>query len=251
MSRPKILLVDDDRLFLELEKDFLKQSAVMVYTAADGREALDSLKMVRPDLIFMDLHMPEVDGATCCKVLKTDPHLSSIPVVMVSVAGHESDLERCRAAGCDGILTKPIRREEFLAFGHQFLRNIDEIELRVPCRSQVVFTVNGRAHYGMSADLSSCGIFVAFKGEIMVDDHVRLSFLLREGSELIEAVGRVAWINGGAHLLKPALPQGFGVEFTKISPEAVGLIREYMNEAAGKNPQRRIEEAYFVKDSFF
>ena len=58
----KILLVDDNRMFLELEKEFLKQSAVIVYTAADGREALDLLGMVRPDLIFMDLHMPEIEA---------------------------------------------------------------------------------------------------------------------------------------------------------------------------------------------
>src|SRR6516225_4037411 len=137
MARPKILLVDDDRLFLEMEKDFLRQSAVMVYTAADGREALDLLKTVRPDLIFMDLLMPEIDGATCCGILKSDPHLSSIPVVIVSVAGLEDDFARCRAAGCDGILNKPIKRDEFLAFGHRFLNNIDEIELRIPCRTLV------------------------------------------------------------------------------------------------------------------
>ena len=251
MARPKIHLVDDDRLFLEMEKDFLKQSAVMVYTAVDGREALDLLMVVRPDLIFMDLLMPEIDGAACCGILKSDPHLSSIPVVMVSVAGMEDELERCRASGCDAILNKPIKRDEFLALGHRFLANIDKIELRIPCRTLMVFKVNGSTSYGVSADLSAHGIFVAFKGKIMVDDHVRLSFQLHEGSGVIEAAGRVAWINGGQQICKPALPEGFGVEFTRIPPDAVRLISEYIEAVATKNPQKRIEEAYFVKEAFF
>src|SRR5512144_2241892 len=94
MARPKILLVDDSRLFIEMEKEFLQPCAVMIYTARDGREALELVRMVRPDLIYMDLHMPEMDGAECCAALKADPDMKCIPVVMVVTMEQDDDLLR-------------------------------------------------------------------------------------------------------------------------------------------------------------
>src|SRR5512146_2027805 len=99
MARPKILLVDDNRLFLEMEKEFLQPCAVMIYTARDGREALELVRMVRRDLIFMDLQMPETDGAECCAILKGDPDMKGIPVVMVVTTERDDDMLRCRRAG--------------------------------------------------------------------------------------------------------------------------------------------------------
>src|SRR5512133_2862778 len=98
MSRPKILLVDDNRLFLEMEKEFLQPCAVKIYTARTGREALEVVRLVLPDLVFMDLHMPEMDGASCCTAIKAEPDLRSVPVVMIVTAENEDDLERCRRA---------------------------------------------------------------------------------------------------------------------------------------------------------
>ncbi|MBI1920401.1 MAG: response regulator [Geobacter sp.] len=250
MARPRLLLVDDNRVSLELAKEFFKQSAVRIYTAMNGREVLDLVNVVRPDLIFMDLHMPVMDGAACCAALKSDPDLFSIPIVMLTIASNEGDLARCRTAGCDAILSKPINRRMLLDCGLRFLPNIGEIDLRIPCVTQVVFKMGNDAGYGTSADLSTNGIFVTFNGEVEMEDRLSLTFSLPENEHApIEAVGRVAWINRGMSRLKPTLPEGFGVEFLDMSRDSAALIRGFMEQDKTES-FKRIENAYIAQGMF-
>lgn len=231
MPRPTILLVDDTKLFLALEKEHLKQSDVAILTAANGREALDVARARRPDLIYMDMNMPEMDGPSCCAALKADPALSSIPVIMVTTAGKEEDVARCRDAGCDGFLTKPIDRRRFLEEGRRLLPQIDRREKRVPCRTKVLFRVNGENLYGTCEDLSTRGIYIAYDGEVKEEEKVEVSFLVSGRSDdLVEAWGRVAWLNNGPSRRAQDLPQGFGVEFLAITEEALQRIRRFIGE---------------------
>jgi len=121
MSFPRILLVDDVRLFLELEKSFLHLAQVELLTAANGEEALAIIRRERPDLVFLDLYMPVLDGAACCAAIKGDPELSATPVVMVTTGGKPDEVEQCRTAGCDGLLTKPLDRSAFLDMVSRFI----------------------------------------------------------------------------------------------------------------------------------
>src|ERR1039457_2919395 len=91
MNTPKILLVDDTKLFLKLEQEYLKHLAVTVLTAENGIEALEIARSQNPDLIFMDINMPVMDGVSCCAAIKADPGLRSIPVVMVTTKGMRSE----------------------------------------------------------------------------------------------------------------------------------------------------------------
>ena len=121
MSLPRILLVDDVRLFLELEKSFLHLAQVKILTAANGEEALAVVRRERPDLVFLDLYMPVLDGLTCCAAIKGDPEISATPVIMVTTGGKHEEVEQCRAAGCDGLLTKPVDRSAFLDMVSRFI----------------------------------------------------------------------------------------------------------------------------------
>ena len=71
-----ILLVDDAKFFLELEKQFLKNTPATLLTASSGKEALEIAKESRPSLVFMDVDMPEMDGLDCCRQFKADPFLN-------------------------------------------------------------------------------------------------------------------------------------------------------------------------------
>jgi len=240
MARPKILLVDDSRHFIEMEKAFLKECAVMIYTATSGAEALEILSLVKPDVVFLDLYMPGMDGAECCAALKADPDLRSVPVVIVTSSDTREDRDRCLSAGCDGLISKPVNRKAFLEYGHRFLSNIDVIELRVPCRTAVMMQIGEECMYGTAANVSTHGLFVVSAAELEIDDRVMLSFLLPgDSGGVIEAAGRVAWINNG---LKQTLPEGFGIEFLQIAPDSVEMIRKFMDGA--DDPLRHVEEAY-------
>jgi CheY-like chemotaxis protein len=227
MATPKILLVDDTKLFLKLEKEYLKQSSVVVLTAENGRQALEIARRDRPDMIFMDLNMPEMDGAQCCKAIKADPELSSIPVVLVTTAGMDEPVDR---AGCDGFLTKPIDRKAFLEMGRKFLSHIDRRERRVPARLKVLFKINERENsYGMCVDFSARGLYIEWNGDVNVDDKIEVSMLVSGNSaDLVEAWGRVSWVNAGAARRKQKLPAGFGVEFLSVPEDSLALIRKFL-----------------------
>ncbi|HET6418584.1 MAG TPA: response regulator [Geobacteraceae bacterium] len=229
MPTPKILLVDDTRLFLELEKSFLKLSPVHVLTATNGIDALEICRNERPDLIYMDLHMPQMDGALCCAVLKGDPALRSIPVIMVTSAGKDEDVRLCSEAGCDDFLTKPVNRKEFLEKGRRFLNRIDRREIRVECRTPVKFKAHNVHFSGVSADISSGGIFVAADIDIEPKTAVELAFEIPEtGCPLQGIRGKVAWRNCAKSLSKPDLPPGFGVEFIELPKEAAEIINSFV-----------------------
>jgi two-component system, OmpR family, alkaline phosphatase synthesis response regulator PhoP len=104
----KVLIVDDVNMFLELERDYLQLSAVNILTANDGKEALRICRSERPTLVFMDLHMPVMDGAESCRAIKKDSQLRDTQVVLITSESNQADRTLCIDAGCDDFLTKPL-----------------------------------------------------------------------------------------------------------------------------------------------
>ena len=229
MERPKILLVDDVNLILELEKSFVKHLAVDILVARNGEEALDVIRQNRPDLIFMDLNMPVMDGSACCSILKIDPEFSSIPIVMVTTAGRPEDEELCRKAGCDDFVTKPINGATFLEKTRAFLANFERRRQRMPYTITVEFLKDGELKTGQTADISSGGLFMATPDGEAPTDPVYLSFPLPGKDTLpIMAKGRVAWENTADNPRKTDYPPGFGIEFTSIDPFAASFIEAFI-----------------------
>lgn len=235
MSTPKILLVDDTKLFIELEKNFLKFSTVHILTASSGEEALEIVMKEPPDLIFMDINMPGMGGLACCSILKANKDLSSIPVVMVSSCGKEEDLEACRNAGCNDILNKPIDRRLFLEKARSFINTIDRRDIRVAYEAPVTFSLDGVARTGFSVDLSCGGIYVTETTPVEERRTVTLEIKLPNTAErTFNAEGIVAWTNGQGKRRKLTLPPGFGVEFTRIPEEANTAIKAFIEGTRGR-----------------
>jgi two-component system, cell cycle response regulator DivK len=106
-SSPLVLVVDDFQDNREMFAEYLVFSGFRVAEAATGREALDRAFELIPDLILMDLSLPEIDGWEATRHLKNDPRTNRIPIVALTghtLAGHSRD---ARDAGCDAFLTKP------------------------------------------------------------------------------------------------------------------------------------------------
>lgn len=231
MPKPKILLVDDVQLILELEKSFLKNLPVSILTARNGQEALELIRQERPDLVYMDMNMPVMDGPTCCAAIKSDPDIGATPVIMVTTAGQQGDEALCRRAGCDDFMTKPIDRREFLDKGRRLIAAIDRREHRVACNAPVLVTNGDDAVPGVSADLGAGGVYVATDLPVAADNPVELTFVVPgEEPRQVSATGRVAWENSADSRKKPSLPIGFGVGFTEIDPAAASFIEAFVDE---------------------
>lgn len=221
----KILLVDDVRLLLELQKRFLASSPVQILTAHDGLEALEVARRELPQLIVMDKYMPNMDGLSCCREIKGDPDLRHIPVVMVSNAVHDEEIEEFRTMGVDAYLSKPIAGKQFLSTIRRYVPSVERRSPRVPCRVSVQLTAGGVSHAGLSEDIGTGGMYVATFHPFSRGDELSLSFVLPGGSVPIEARGRVAWVNGGDPPVKPSLPPGIGIEFIEITGSGMTLVR--------------------------
>jgi len=248
VPRAKILLVDDLEFFLEVEKDYLKQTPATIYTARNGEEALQIAARERPDLIFMDLNMPVMDGITCCRHLKADPVLKTIPVIMVIACSEEGDALKCRDAGCQEVLIKPVPRRDFLAFGNRYLFNIDRREKRLSLGTRVRCQTGRGDFEALSVDLSQSGIYLKSRQAVTPGESVTISFDLPGGSPSVKGVqGRVAWLNQEFPRRNPSMPAGFGVEFLLINPESANALRLFLESGAWRL-QTAVEEPSHDKE---
>lgn len=227
--RPKILLVDDVTMFLELQKMFLKLSSVRILTACDGVEALRIAREEIPSLIFMDMHMPNMGGAECCARIKADPVLRSIPVVMITSEGKEDEKAICFDSGCDGFMTKPIDRVKYLEMARKFLPTVDRRETRLPYRAKVKFRAFGLTLSGEIRDISSHGVYIATDYEVAAGTSIDLVFPMQdETGAAVQGRGRIAWVNSGNERKKQLFPAGFGVELTAVTEESKRLLNDFI-----------------------
>jgi CheY-like chemotaxis protein len=110
-----ILLVDDTETMLMFERTMLKGSGFLIRVAHNGNQALEEVQKARPDLILLDIMMPELDGIETCRRLKGDAGTNTIPVVMVTTKGEPEMVEKAFQAGCNDYITKPLDKMELLA----------------------------------------------------------------------------------------------------------------------------------------
>jgi two-component system, cell cycle response regulator DivK len=118
---PRVLIVEDNALNLKLLHDVLEAHGYGTLATGEGAAALDLARDERPDLILLDLQLPDMSGYEVVRRLKCDERTRAIPVLAVTAFAMKGDEERALDSGCDGYVTKPIRLQEFLDLVRQFL----------------------------------------------------------------------------------------------------------------------------------
>lgn len=109
----RILLVDDEPDLLELLRVNLDQAGYEIETAEAGREALACLRRSRPDLVVLDLMLPDMSGTEICRQIRADPNLSDLPIIMLTAKADELDRVVGLELGADDYVTKPFSPREF------------------------------------------------------------------------------------------------------------------------------------------
>ena|SRR5215213_3521202 len=114
MSKGRILIVEDNMDNYELVRFILERAGYDVFLAVNGRDGVAAARLQKPDLILMDLTMPEMDGWLAAEKLKANEITKSIPLYALSAHTLPSDRKRALEAGCDGYVSKPIHMAGFL-----------------------------------------------------------------------------------------------------------------------------------------
>lgn len=110
----KILIVEDNELNMKLFNDLLESKGYEVIQTRNGMDALDLASQHKPDLILMDIQLPEVSGLDVTRWIKEDEALARIPVIAVTAFAMKGDEERIRQGGCEAYISKPISVATFL-----------------------------------------------------------------------------------------------------------------------------------------
>jgi len=115
MSKEKILVVDDEKDIVELLRYNLEKEGYKISSAFSGEECLEYIKIKFPDLILLDLMLPEIDGLDVCKILRSNSRTSNIPIIMLTAKGEETDIVLGLELGADDYIAKPFKIRELLA----------------------------------------------------------------------------------------------------------------------------------------
>ena len=110
----KILVVEDNELNMKLFHDLLESQGYDILQTQEGMSALKIAREEVPDLILMDIQLPEVSGMEVAKWIKEDENLNHIPIIAVTAFAMKGDEEKIRDGGCDGYIAKPISVSSFL-----------------------------------------------------------------------------------------------------------------------------------------
>ena len=117
----KVLIVEDNDLNMKLFNDLLEAHGYWTLQTKDGVEALRMARQHRPDLILMDIQLPEVSGLEVTKWLKEDDELRTIPVIAVTAFAMKGDEQKIRDGGCEAYIAKPISVASFMRTVERFL----------------------------------------------------------------------------------------------------------------------------------
>ena len=122
LPQSTVLIVDDNPQNVELLQAFLESLPVKIVTAADGLDALQKVADHHPDLVLLDIMMPQMSGFQVCRRLKSDPKTRDIQVLMVTALNELGDIEQANEVGTDDFVSKPVNKIELLTRVKSLLR---------------------------------------------------------------------------------------------------------------------------------
>ncbi len=178
----RILIVDDEPLNIEVFKDAFRKWPLEIRDSASGLEALELLREWTPDLAVLDVMMPEMDGLQLCRKLKEDPHLSQIPVMMLTARSGNGDIIRGFEAGADDYATKPFVRQVLEARVQALLRAKTNQDALRRSEQQMAAFVATVAH-----DLKS-----PLSAQIGLTEALKYDMQAPEAADLVQRISRNA-----------------------------------------------------------
>jgi DNA-binding response OmpR family regulator len=224
-----VLVVDDERNIVQLARLYLNNEGFHVEAAYDGRQALEKARTVRPDLIILDIMMPEVDGLTVCKELRKS---SNVPIIILTARGDDVDRVVGLEIGADDYVTKPFNPRELVARVKAVLRRsreeprpqevLEADGLRLDVASREV-TIDGRAVTLRAKEFDLLAAFLRHQG-VVLDRERLLSMVWGSDyfgdSRTIDV--HVAWLRDKLEGSRVQIQTVWGVGYKLVVSEGAG-----------------------------
>ena len=224
MVNKRILLVDDVKLFLQLGKTMLTRKNMIVDTANSPAEALQKTVQTSPDLIFLDLYMPDMNGDEVCRKLKRNPRTANIPVVILTSESDEKIMSSCFEAGCDDFITKPVRMEVLQNVLERHLkerpRRHERAAVNIPCE----LNREEETRDAILLSLSPYGAFVQMTPLPFPETVYTLAFNLPGIAEPVRVDALPRW----NRKITEDTPEGSGFEFQNIGEDQFRRIGRFV-----------------------
>jgi len=232
-AKLRILLADDSMFFRSIESKFLQKAPVEILEAQNCTDVHAIIRNERPALIYMSFTLPAEGGDDCCRKIKNDPALSSIPIVMVCDQSAEKQPEAAQRSGCDAYLVKPLDRHSFLQVGRKFLAGIREH--RQPSFFRLTFAFGGEDFTGKCLDISGGGMFIETPTDVPAGTLINMQFKLPDGPVAsIICSGEVTWLNRKPNPMKAHYPNGLGVKFIGLPDPIHKAIQRFSEKQSSR-----------------
>lgn len=225
-QKKRILLVDHADLFLQLQISYLGTRRFDIETARSGEEALEKAQAWNPDLILLDLFMPEITGDAVCRILKSKEETASIPTYLISSGRNEEFRKRVATSGCDGLIYKPVRKDMLLSVVEKHLGNKTRRFPRAPVELPATVALDEKEWKVTIRSLSCQGAFIELdKGNVLVGDLLNVRFEIPDAEKRIEA-NNTAVVWQGQYGSEGVW--GTGVQFLDLYPEETQRIGRFV-----------------------
>jgi CheY-like chemotaxis protein len=236
-EKKNLLLVDDTELFLAMEETFLTRSDFVLHTARSGLEAMEIAKKIRPDLVLLDLHMPDLSGDQVCARLKADPDLARVPVIIATSEKNPATLARCIEGGCDTFIYKPFSKEQLVRTVQELLVIAQRQYKRVPIEIDCVLKLDDEELDCTIRNLSEGGAFIEVGIPLEKETILDMEFALPEIDYTFRPQIIVRWASS---FLRMTAQPGMGVEFLTTTEQEREIIRTVVEKKARKQMRKVI-----------
>jgi CheY-like chemotaxis protein len=230
----KILLVDDNETFLiNISIILHRMGFKKVIPAYNGVEALKLIRVLMPDVILLDIAMPQMDGTTVLRHIKGDDYTSNIPVIMVTTTLDRKSYEECKKLGCSGYLKKPVKIMEMYNILNNCISypiNKKRKFLRTLFKKKVIINCKSLREEQYAENLSQRGIFVRKRNPFSVGTEVGIALPL-QGEETINLNGKILYVKKGD---VSEIPLGMAIEFKDLTSNDSEILRKYIIELLTK-----------------
>ncbi len=225
-ARPIAVVVDDSKPFLMYLSILLNRMNIEVLPVNNAAEAIEVSRVTRPNLITMDMMMPDMDGLQALHTIRADKELSDLPVIMISSYQDKNKQWEALSLGCIDVLDKPVDLRKL----HKAIQRCDLYPsgrrryLRAPFKQTVVLYHQNKQYEVPSVTLSERGIFLRMREQLPKGDHVELDLPLDSG-EIMHIGGSVIYgkaENGGGSVIS----QGVAIKFDRLTMDKLKILSE-------------------------